>query len=78
MRVWRFGLTVCAAAAGLFGVTAGSIALLIQLASIRVCEVSYLAPFDTARLNGRLVRRPLERETLRTAALRPQNRRRQR
>lgn len=78
IRVWRFGLMACAAVAGLFGLTAGSLALLIHLASIQVCGVAYLAPFSDARLNGRLVRKPLDTEKFRTPALRPLNKRRRR
>ncbi len=62
VRVWRFILMLCAALAGLFGLTAGFLLLLIHLAELRSCGVPYLTPFSGGRTEGKLVRRRLEQE----------------
>lgn len=46
IRLCRFGLTLCAALAGLFGLTLGLLALLIHLASLDSFDRAYLAPFS--------------------------------
>ena len=46
IRLCRFGLTLCAALAGLCGLTLGLIALLIHLAGIDSFGEAYLAPFS--------------------------------
>ena len=46
IRLCRFALTVCAALAGLFGLTLGMIALLVHLASVDSFDRAYLAPFS--------------------------------
>ena len=56
LRVWRFGLTAAAAAAGLFGLTVGLIALLLQLGSLESFGKSYLRPFDRTRTAGVILR----------------------
>ena len=45
-RLFRFGFSILGAFAGLFGVTAGFIAMLIHLAGLTSLEVPYLAPFS--------------------------------
>lgn len=77
VRVWRFGLTLCASLAGLFGLTAGLIALLLHLGSLESFGVSYLRPFDRAETGGVVLRKRLAGEKYRDAALRPQDLRRQ-
>lgn len=57
VRIWRFVLTALAGAAGLFGLTAGTIALLIHLAQLRSLGEAYLAPFSNVGMGGALVRR---------------------
>lgn len=44
VRVWRFGIAVLGAAAGLFGVTVGFLILLIHLSSLSCLGMPYLAP----------------------------------
>ena len=46
VRLCRFGLTLCAALAGLFGLTLGLIALLIHLSRLDSFGRSWLAPYD--------------------------------
>lgn len=76
VRVWRFGLAVLGAAAGLFGVTMGTIALAIHLGRLTSLDVPYLSPFQTNRNNGILRSRMGER-LFRKERLHPQDRRRQ-
>lgn len=44
VRVWRFGIAVAGAVAGLFGVTVGVILLSIHLAQLQCLGVAYLSP----------------------------------
>lgn len=60
VRIWRFGLTVCAALAGLFGVTVGFVVLLLHLGALESFETSYLSPFDRAESGGKLFRGPIQ------------------
>jgi spore germination protein KA len=60
VRVWRFVLALCASLTGLFGLTAGTLLLLIQLAELRSCGVPYLEPFSAGRTAGQLIRRRLK------------------
>ena len=46
IRLCRFALTVCAALAGLYGLTLGLIALLVHLASVDSFDRAWLAPFS--------------------------------
>ena len=46
VRLCRFALTVCAALAGLYGLTVGFLALLIHLAGLDSFDRAYLAPFS--------------------------------
>ena len=56
-RLFRFGFAVLGAFAGLFGVTAGFIALLIHLARLTSLDVPYLMPFSDGS-TGQLLRHP--------------------
>lgn len=71
VRVWRFVLALCAALTGLFGLTAGTILLLIQLAELRSCGVPYLAPFSGGQTGGQLRRPRLQEDKMRQARLHP-------
>ena len=57
MRLWRFLLAVCGSIAGLFGVTAGAIALVVHLAGLESFGIPYLAPFSSLQ-GGRAILRP--------------------
>ena len=60
-RLFRLGFSALGAFAGLFGVTAGFIALLIHLAGLTSLDVPYLMPFSGGS-TGDLLRRPGGRE----------------
>lgn len=77
IRVWRFVLTVCAALAGLFGLTVGLIALLLHLGSLNSFGLSYLRPFDRAETGGVVLRKRLAHEKFRDPGLGPEDLRRQ-
>ena len=76
VRVWRFGLGILGAVAGLFGVTLGIIALAIHLGGLSSLDVPYLSPFQTNRNNG-ILRHPMRDNQFRRERLHPQDRRRQ-
>jgi len=77
VRVWRFALTICAAVAGLFGMTVGLIVLLLHLGSLQSFGLSYLRPFDRAVTGGVILRHRLRENKYRDPALRPENMRKQ-
>ena len=77
LRVWRFGLTVCASLAGLFGWTTGLVALLLHLGGLESFGLSYLRPFDRAETGGVVLRKRLVEEKYRDSALKPEDLRRQ-
>ena len=60
-RLFRLGFAVLGAFAGLFGVAAGFLALLIHLAGLTSLGVPYLMPFSGGS-TGDLLRRPAGRE----------------
>ncbi len=62
VRVWRFGLAILAAVAGLFGLTAGVLALLIHLSGLESLGTPYLNPFSGARSGGAVLRAPVPEE----------------
>ena len=72
VRVWRFGIGVLAAMAGLYGVAAGVLILLIHLSSLRCLDVAFLSR------TGALLRPRLEKSKFRSLKLHPQDRRNQR
>ena len=49
VRIWRFLLAALGAVAGLFGVTVGSIVLLIHLSGLKSLGVPYLTPFSEGK-----------------------------
>lgn len=72
IRLWRFVLAVLGAVAGLFGVTAGVLALLIHLSGLKSLGVPYLAPFSTG-VGGSLLRRRLKSSIWRDPNLDPED-----
>lgn len=77
VRVWRFGIAALGALGGLFGVTVGAIGLLIHLSGLVSLGVPYLAPFSEGGAPS-LLRGKLKDRKLRSARLRPEDRRNQR
>lgn len=77
VRVWRFGLGILGAAAGLFGVTLGLIALSIHLGGLSSLDVPYLSPFQSGQNHG-ILRRRMKENLFRKERMHPQDRRRQR
>ena len=77
VRLWRFILTIAAAAAGLFGLTVGLIVLLLHLGSLESFGRSYLRPFDRAETGGVVLRKRLVKEKFRDPGLKPDDLRRQ-
>lgn len=77
IRVWRFGIGILGALAGLFGVSLGLILLVGHLSGLTCLDVPYLAPFHSAEgeniLRGRLVT-----DAFRNARLYPEDRRKRR
>lgn len=72
VRVWRFGIAVLSAVAGLYGTAGGLLILIIHLSCLRSLDVGYLSH------TGSFVRRRLKTELFRERKLDPQDRRRQR
>ena len=66
-----------ASLAGLFGLTAGFLALLIHLSRLTCMDVAYLAPFSGSAHPG-ILRRRLFRSKFRDPSLSPQDGRNQR
>lgn len=71
IRVWRFGIAVLAAIAGLYGVAAGVLILVIHLSGLRCLEIPYLSHTSS------FLRRRLVKEKFRSGKLRPKDRRNQ-
>lgn len=74
IRVWRFGLAILGTAAGLFGLTAGLIALTMHLGGLNSLGVPYLSPFQSEDGNG-IVRHRLKYRSARNPRMNPPGRR---
>ena len=72
VRVWRFGIAVLSAFAGLYGAAAGVLILLIHLSGLQCLGVSYLSH------TGSILRKRLVKNKFRSPKLHPQDRRNQR
>lgn len=77
IRVWRFGLAILGALAGLFGVTVGLMCLSIHLAGLESLGVPWLSPYQQSVENG-ILRERMKHQLFRKARMRPIDRRRQR
>lgn len=71
VRIWRFGIAVLSALAGIYGILAGGLILLIHLLSLKCLNVPYLAA------TGKILRPRLKKQKYRPWQLRPQDRRNQ-
>lgn len=77
IRLWRFAITVAASLAGLFGLAAGLIALLIHLSRLTCMDVAYLSPFSGEAYPG-ILRQRLKKKKFRDPILHPEDLRNQR
>ena len=71
LRLWRFGIGILSALAGLYGTAAGFLILLIHLSGLECLGVNYLS------YTGRFLRRRLVKNKFRSEKLRPLDRRNQ-
>ena len=71
VRIWRFGIAVLASVAGIYGVAAGVLILLIHLSGLKSLDVPYLSHTTT------FLRRRLKNQKFRNSKLNPQDRRNQ-
>ena len=74
VRVWRFGIAVLGMLAGIWGVTAGVILLLIHLAGLKSIGVSYIRPYPQ---NRGILRKRLKYQKYRDPNLSPEDERNQ-
>lgn len=81
IRLWRFGVTIAAALAGLFGLMAAGLALIIHLSRLETFGVPYLTPFagegGRSDVGSVLTRGPLRTEKIRPWYLKAMNKRNQ-
>jgi len=77
IRVWRFGIAVMGALAGIAGVAAGLICLLIHLAGLRSFGIPYILPNRKYMESGGILRPLLRKSKLRNKWLKPKDRRNQ-
>lgn len=81
LRLWRFSLTIFGSISGLFGLTIGSLLLLLHLCSIETFGIPYLSPFvshDGFSYMDTIFRFPLYLNKYRPKDLKTQNKRKQR
>ncbi len=71
VRVWRFGIAVISAFAGIWGTLAGLLILLIHLLSLKSLGVRYLSR------TGTILRKRLKKDVFRSYNLKPMDQRRQ-
>lgn len=74
VRVWRFGIAVLGMLAGIWGVTAGVMLLLIHLAGLKSIGVSYIRPYPQ---NRGILRKRLKNQKYRDPNLSPEDERNQ-
>ncbi len=71
VRVWRFGIAILSALAGLYGTAAGLVILLIHLSGLECLGINYLS------VTGKFLRRRLKKSKFRVGKLHPLDRRNQ-
>lgn len=71
LRLWRFGIAVLASVAGIYGVVAGMLILIIHLSGLQCLGINYLS------YTGRFTRKRLIKSKFRSSKLHPQDRRNQ-
>lgn len=76
IRVWRFGVGILGAVAGLFGVTLGFILLMLHLSALTCLDVPYLAPFHSTK-SASVLRNRMFLDKFRNLRLMPLDRRKQ-
>ena len=72
LRIWRFGIAILSALAGLYGTAAGFLILLIHLSGLSCLGINYLSH------TGSILRRRLMKNKFRSEKLNPEDRRNQR
>ena len=77
IRVWRFGIAIAAAVAGLYGVAAGAACLLLHLAGLKSMGCSYLKPNRNTAEGGGILRPLLKNTKRRNNRLKPEDERNQ-
>ena len=77
VRVWRFGIAVLAAFAGLAGVVAGAGCLIVHLAGLKSFGISYLKPNRKSTEGGGILRPLLKQSKQRNQSLKPEDERNQ-
>ena len=77
IRVWRFGIAVGAAFAGLVGVAAGFACLLIHLLGLQSLGLPYLKPNRQSMEGGGILRPLLKKSKARNGNLKPEDGRNQ-
>ena len=77
VRVWRLGIAVLAAFAGLAGVAAGAGCLIVHLAGLKSFGISYLKPNRKSTEGGGILRPLLKQSKQRNQSLKPEDERNQ-
>jgi len=77
IRVWRFVIAILASVAGLFGVLAGVMCLLMHLVSLKSMGISYLRPNRDSMEGGGILRPLLKKSKKRNQNLKPEDGRNQ-
>lgn len=77
IRVWRFAIAVFGAFAGLIGVAAGAVCLLVHLTGLKSLGISYLKPNRNSMEGGGILRPLLKKSKLRNRSLKPEDERNQ-
>lgn len=77
VRVWRFGIAILAAIAGMAGVAAGTACLILHLAGLKSLGLSYLKPNRKSTEGGGILRPLLKQSKMRNQSLNPEDGRNQ-